>query len=77
MVKILYAISIYIIIVIYMIENTRVYKVGIRKYSMVDNIKVDDEIIKYLVAEKLVKRESYKSVIKRMIASLKLLRKRR
>ena len=45
---------------------------------MVDTgISVDEEIKAYLDAEKLVDRESYKSVIKRMISRLKLLSKGR
>ena len=44
---------------------------------MVDTgIRVDEEIKRFLDAEKLVERESYKSVIKRMIARLKLLKRR-
>ena len=48
-----------------------------RVYTMVDNIRIDKEISDFLDAEKLVKRETYKSVIKRMIARLKLQNRRR
>jgi hypothetical protein len=44
---------------------------------MVDTgIRVDDEIVKFLEAEKLIPRESYKSVLKRLIEKLKLLKGR-
>ena len=55
----------------------KVYIVCITLYNMVNNIRVDDEITDYLDAEKLIKEESYKSVLKRLISRLKLLGKRR
>ena len=46
-------------------------------FTMVDTgIRVDEEIKRFLDAEKLIERESYKSVIKRMIVTLKLLKGR-
>ena len=39
-----------------------------RMYSMVDTgIRVDDEIISHLERRKLIPRESYKSVLKRLL----------
>ena len=47
-------------------------------FAMVDTgIRVDEEIKRFLDAEKLIDRESYKSVLKRLISRLKLLSKRR
>jgi len=44
---------------------------------MVDTgIRVDDEIKSFLDAEKLVERESYKSVLKRLIVKVKIIKGR-
>lgn len=46
----------------------KVYKGCMRMYSMVDTgIRVDDEIISHLERRKLIPRESYKSVLKRLL----------
>ena len=46
-------------------------------FAMVDTgVRVDEEIKRFLDAEKLVERESYKSVIKRLIAKVKIVKGR-
>lgn len=49
-------------------EHRKVYKACIRKYTMVDEgIRVDEEVKRFLDDKKLVPRESYKSVLKRLL----------
>ena len=50
------------------LNKRNIYKGCLHKFTMVDTmIRIDDELIKFIEGKKLIPRESYKSVLKRLL----------